>query len=423
MIKKILFLIILFATSIAYASDGRVVDAKTHAAIPEATVTMGSEVALTNSSGHFSYKDTGKSIMARAPGYLAAHLSAGDLQKNGGNLQLTPFLPHAVYLTVYGIGSSSLRGGALALARTGRINALVIDLKGDRGFIPYPSMIPLARKDGARTLTTIRDLSALATQLHQAGIYAIARIVVFKDNPLATSRPDLAVKRSDGSLFRDREGLAWVDPFQPEVRAYNIAIAVEAARAGFDEVQFDYVRFPDVAQKLRFTQAPTQDLRIQAIDRFLSEAHEALIPYNVFLGVDIFGYVCWNTNDTGIGQHLENILPLVDYLSPMVYPSGYKYGIPGCQAPVAHPYEVVRNTLENAHKRGVSPIRLRPWLQGFRDYAFDRRIFGPPQVKEQIRAARDFGSDGWMIWNPRNRYEGLGLEASDPASTKSPMTQ
>jgi hypothetical protein len=420
--KKLLFLVILFAPSIAYASDGRVVDAKTYAAISEATVTMGSEVVLTDSSGHFFYKDTGKAIMARAPGYLAAHLSAGDLQKNGGNLQLTPFLPQAVYLTVYGIGSNSLRGGALTLAHTGRINALVIDLKGDRGLIPYPSTIPLAQKDGARALTTIRNLSALATQLHVAGIYAIARIVVFKDNPLATARPDLAVKHGDGSLFRDREGLAWVDPFQPEVRAYNIAIAVEAARAGFDEVQFDYVRFPDVAQKLRFAQTPTEELRIQAIDRFLAEAHEALIPFNVFLGVDIFGYVCWNTNDTGIGQHLEDVLPLVDYVSPMVYPSGYKYGIPGCQAPVAHPYEVVRDTLDNASKRGISPLRIRPWLQGFRDYAFDRRIFGPPQVNEQIRAARDFGSDGWMIWNPHNRYEGLGLEASDPDSKESPMT-
>jgi hypothetical protein len=106
----------------------------------------------------------------------------------------------------------------------------------------------------------------------------------------------------------------------------------------------------------------------------------------------------------------------------MVYPSGYKYGIPGCQAPVAHPYEVVRDTLENTRKRTIPPIRLRPWLQGFRDYAFDRRIFGPPQVSEQIRAARDFGSDGWMIWNPHNRYEGLGLEASDPASKESPIT-
>jgi hypothetical protein len=420
--RKLLFLIILFATSMAYASEGRVEDATTHAALPGATVTIGGQVVLTDSSGHFFYQENGSVIMARAPGYLANHVSGGDLERDGGNLQLIPFRPHAVYLTVYGIGSSSLRGGALALARAGLANALVIDLKGDRGLIPYPSAIPLAQKDGARALTTIRNLSALATQLHQAGIYAIARIVVFKDNPLATSRPDLAVKRADGSTFRDREGLAWVDPFEPEVRAYNIAIAVEAARAGFDEVQFDYVRFPDVAQKLRFAQNPTEELRIQGIDRFLSEAHEALIPYNVFLGVDIFGYVCWNTNDTGIGQHLENILPLVDYLSPMVYPSGYKYGIPGCHVPVAHPYEVVHDTLENARKRAIPPIRLRPWLQGFRDYAFDRRIFGPPQVDEQIRAARDFGSDGWMIWNPHNRYEGLGLEGSDSVSKATPIT-
>lgn len=287
----------------------------------------------------------------------------------------------------------------------------MIDLKGDRGFIPYPSTVPLAQKGGARSITTIRNLKALADQLHQAGVYAIARIVVFKDNPLATARPDLAVKRSDGNFFRDREELAWVDPFQAEVRNYNIDIALEAARAGFDEIQFDYVRFPDVSQKLRFAQSPTEEMRVEAIDRFLSEARDKLIPYNVFLSVDIFGYVCWNTNDTGIGQHLEHIVKLVDYLSPMVYPSGYKYGIPGCQQPVSHPYEIVLQTLENARRRAnVSSKRFRPWLQAFKDYAFDRRAFGPSEIAEQIRATDDFASNGWMLWNPHNRYTGLGLE-------------
>jgi hypothetical protein len=395
----------------AQTSIGQVTDRITHATIAEAIITIGANVSLTDSQGHFEYPSRADSIMIRAAGYRASRIAVADLNKKNGMIELVPFTPKALYLTVYGIGSSKLRGGALALARGGEVNALVVDLKGDRGLIPYTSSIPLAQADRARTLTTIRDLPALASQLHEAGIYAIARIVVFKDNPLATARPDLAVKRADGTLFRDREGLAWVDPFQAEVRKYNIDIAVEAARAGFDEIQFDYVRFPDVSQKLRFAQTPTETARVDGIDRFLTEAHERLIPYNVFLGVDIFGYVCWNTNDTGIGQQLEHITRLVDYLSPMVYPSGYKYGIPGCQEPVSHPYEIVHDTLDNAQKRArISPKRFRPWLQAFKDYAFDRRAYGPVEIAEQIRAAKDFGSDGWMLWNPHNRYEGLGLE-------------
>jgi len=412
----LLLLASLLATSISHASEGRVSDAKSHVGIPDATITVGNQVVTTDSSGLFHFEEVGDTIMARAPGYRASRMLLKDMKRSGGTVQLVPFSPKALYLTVYGIGSKTLRGGALALARDGQINALVIDLKGDRGLIPYRSAVSLAQKNGARSITTIRDLAALAAELHQAGIYAIARIVVFKDNPLATSRPDLAVKRADGSLFRDHEKLAWVDPFQAEVRNYNIEIAVEAARAGFDEIQFDYVRFPDVSQKLRFAQSPTEEMRVQAIDRFLSEARDRLISYNVFLSVDIFGYVCWNTNDTGIGQHLEHIVKLVDYLSPMVYPSGYKYGIPGCQEPVSHPYEIVHDTLENARRRAnISPKRFRPWLQAFKDYAFDHRVFGAFQVSEQIRAADDFGSDGWMLWNPHNRYQGLGLVDRNPA--------
>jgi len=403
-------LILLIGTSGASADQGVATNAKSHAAIPDATITIGKQALVTDSQGRFNYEQTSGTVMARASGYRASSIDSASLQKKGGVLQLEPFAPKALYLTVYGIGSKSLREGALALIKHGRVNSLVIDMKGDRGLIPYPSANSLAQKNGARAITTIRNLPALISELHQNGIYTIARIVVFKDNPLATSQPGLAVRHQNGSLFRDREGLAWVDPFQAEVRKYNIDIAIEAAQAGFDEIQFDYVRFPDVSQKLRFAKDPTEAARVESIDRFLREAHDRLIPYNVFLAVDIFGYVCWNTNDTGIGQQLEHISNLVDYLSPMVYPSGYKYGIPGCSQPVSHPYEIVRDTLENARERvNISPKRFRPWLQVFRDYAFDHRSFGATELAEQVRAASDFGSDGWMLWNPRNRYEGLGL--------------
>ncbi len=397
----------------AHALDGFVRDAASGAAIEDATVVMGTERTTTDSSGHFTINAAGKKIFARAPGYRAGTFARDGLPDSGAQLKLTAFTPKALYLTVFGIGSEKLREGALALADSGAVNALVIDIKGDRGYIPYPSALPLASADGARKVTTIPDLAALIQQLHDKGIYAIARIVTFKDEPLATKRPDLAIKRAGGALFRDRESLAWTDPYQPEVRAYNIGIAIEAAQAGFDEVQFDYVRFPDSATRLKFAGPTNQQGRIDAISGFLAEARQALLPYNSYLGVDIFGYVCWNLDDTGIGQKLEEIAPNVDYLSPMLYPSGFQFGIPGVRNPVAHSYEIVKQSLDQAEQRlNISPKRFRPWLQAFKDYAFDHRMFDAAEVAAQVKAANDFGSDGWMLWNPHNIYDGLGLAAA-----------
>ena len=387
------------------ALDGRVIDAVSGKGIAGAIVTVGDQDTTTDTDGRFHTANNTSRILVRACGYRRAAYSADELARDGGRVTLTPFVPKALYLSAYGIGSGPLRSAALALVREGPFNALVIDIKSDRGMVPYPSLVPLAKVSGARQMTTIPNLSSLVDSLHAQGIYVIARIVVFKDNTLANARPDLAVKRQDERLFHDKEELSWTDPFQAEVRDYNIAIAVEAARAGFDEIQFDYVRFPDATQQLKLSQPATEAARVAAIDMFLTEARRQLKPYNIFLAVDIFGYVCWNTNDTGIGQQLEHLIKIVDYLSPMLYPSCFQCGIPGYRNPVAHPYEIVQQSLEHAeHRVNVPPLRFRPWIQEFRDYAFDRRAFGTEEIEAQIRAASDFGSDGWMIWNPTNRY-------------------
>ena len=283
--------------------------------------------------------------------------------------------------------------------------------------MPTTAAFQLAQAVGAQRIITIADLPALLQSLHASGIYTIARIVAFKDDPLATARPDLAVKLQNGRLFRDRENLGWTDPTLKEVRDYNIAVAAEAAQAGFDEIQFDYLRFPDAPRGIAFAKPTTETSRLEAIADFLAEARHRLAPFNVYLAADIFGYVCWNLNDTGIGQRLEDIMPLVDYLSPMLYPSGFQFGIPGYPNPMTHPYEIVRLSLERARARlGVAAIRFRPWLQAFKDYAFDRRTFDVDEVAAQIRAATDFGSDGWMLWNPRNTYGDAGLAEADGAS-------
>jgi hypothetical protein len=351
-------------------------------------------------------------LAARAYGYQRTPVDLSSINGRELSLKLKPFAPKALYLSFHGIGDHTLRESALHLIDATELNALVIDVKGDRGRIPYRSAISLSAQIGAQDIITIKDIQSLLKSLREKGVYTIARLVVFKDEPLASAKPDLAVKLPNGALWRDREGLAWTDPFKREAWDYNLAIAEEVARYGFDEIQFDYTRFPD-ARGLVFSEPNTEENRVKTIAEFLQAARKRLTPYNVFISADLFGYVCWNLDDTGIGQMLDSVAPHLDYLSPMLYPSGFHVGIPGCSDPVAHPYEIVYRSLARAKERsGLAPVRFRPWLQAFRDYAFDRRDYGAKEIMQQIRAAEDFGSNGWMMWNPRNEYSADGLRSS-----------
>jgi len=388
----------------------RVLNSSTGRPVLDPTVTVNGHLMEANGDA-FTIPAGTQSIMARAPGYRAVTVSTAAVRN--GAIELHPFAVHALYLSEYGISSSILRDSAFEIIREGGANALVVNIKSDHGQLVYPSAIPLAKQIGARNVTTIRSLPDLVNSAHKQGIYMIARIVTFKDTPLATSRPDLAIHLANGALFKDREGLSWTDPFKPEVRAYNIAIAVEAAKAGFDEVQFDYVRFPDSTTKLVVSGPTDEPHRIEAITSFLAQAHAALVPYNVFQSADIFGYTFWNTNDTGIGQQIDHLKTAVDYLCPMLYPSGFAHGIPGHAKPLASSadiHDTIKLTLDNGIKRtDINPLRLRPWLQAFRDYAFGGLVFGPEQVATQISAADADHTDGWSLWNPRNRYTDIGL--------------
>jgi hypothetical protein len=390
----------------ALALTGTVLNEVTLEPIPQATVTIGKQAKETDGHGIFAFDGLsdceGVTVHARAPGFDRAAIVYGT---EGSTLLLRPVSPKALYLSFWGIGSKTLRNNALELIDRTDLNALVIDVKGDHGTIPYPSAVPMATELGARKTTTVRDMRQLLSDLRARGIYLIARIVVFKDDPLAKARPDLAVKTKGGSVFTDREGLRWVDPTRREVWEYNLAIAEEAASLGFDEIQFDYVRFPD-RRGVVFSAPNSEANRVAAISGFIAAARQRLTHYNVFLSADLFGYVAWNQNDTDIGQTLASVAPNVDYISLMLYPSGFQFGIPGYRNPVANPYETVHLTLKRARQRtGLSPVRFRPWLQAFRDYAFDKRHFTKDEIKAQVRASEHFGSSGWMLWNPRNSYE------------------
>ena len=354
--------------------------------------------------GVFHLEGVGETLKLRAPGYARRELATSELGAPPAEIALTPFMVKALYLSSYGLASKKIREAAKEAIKLNNMNALVIDIKGDRGFIPFKVDIPLAEEVGAQKTILFKDMKAVIASLKEQGLYLIARIVVFKDDPLAAAKPQWAVKSKGGGVFRDREKLRWVDPFHRETWDYNIAIAKAAAAAGFDEIQFDYVRFPD-NRKVGFAKPANQDSRTEAITGFLKAAHQALAPYNVMVAADIFGYVMWNLDDTGIGQKVDAALDAVDVVCPMLYPSGYQFGIPNYKNPVQHPYEIVYLSLKRAQERtGASPLRFRPWIQAFRDYAFRGGDFTEERMRIQIKASDTFGASGWMFWNPRNVY-------------------
>jgi hypothetical protein len=400
--------------------SGRVRDADGRPMAGAAVVAAGREVR-TDAEGAFSLGalPASASLIVKVPGYakvtLAPTRAAIDVK-----LKRQPI--KAAYLTYYGFADRQIRGRVLDLVARTELNAVVLDIKGDRGWIPYRTEVPLALAAGAQGPVILKDFDGMMADLRARGVYTIARIVTFKDNVLAHHRRDLAIiDTRTRRPWVDREGLAWVDPFRTEVWEYNLAIAREAIRKGFDEVQFDYVRFPTDGKlaAARYAKANSKETRLPAIAGFLGRARAELGAMGAFVGADVFGYTAFNENDTDIGQRIEELAPHVDYICPMVYPSGYHVGIPGYRNPVAHPYQVVHESVRLIRKRSAGlPVQVRPWLQDFKDYAFDRRIFGAPEVRAQIKGADDAGGLGFMLWNPKNDYTGAALRPKGTLAAK-----
>lgn len=379
------------------AKEGIILDKQTHQPIMSAIVTTQGKEYRTDEKGRYQIDNT-DIIGVRAVGYERIFTNFES------KIYLNKLQPKALYLSAYGAANKKIMQNAKQLIRTTQLNAFVIDLKMDRGEIAYNSTSLIAKEIGAVKTICFPDLKQFITELKQEGIYTIARIVCFKDSPFVKAYPQLGVKTSNGTLYKDREGLYWIDPSQKKAWEYIVTIAQESAEAGFDEIQFDYVRFPD-KKGLVFAVKNTQAERVRIITEFLEYARSRLISYNVFTSADIFGYVCWNNADLGIGQRVDYIATYVDYISPMLYPSGFHVGIPGYTNPVQNNYQIVKQSLDKAlQKSGGSPLSYRPWLQAFKDYAFDRRYYGTKEISEQIRASEDFGSNGWMLWNASNKY-------------------
>jgi hypothetical protein len=394
--------------------QGRVLDSVSGLPLRGTSIWSGATEVIADTEGRFSLETLpGQSpaVLVKTPGYERKRLVMVGPETT---IRLRPQVVRAAYLTYYGVAERKIRDRVFDLMGRTELNAVVIDVKGDRGLIPYRTNVTAALEAGALGPVIMKDFDGLIASLKAQGIYTIARIVTFKDNVLANHRKDLAIiDTRTGRPWIDNEKLAWVDPFREEVWDYAIAIAKEAALKGFDEIQFDYVRFPTDGRlsAARYSQPNNSSTRLPAIARFLAKARRELAPTGVFLAADLFGYTAFNANDTDIGQRIEELAPYLDYVCPMVYPSGYHLGIPGYRNPVAHPYEVVKESVRLIRQRSQhANLQVRPWLQDFRDYAFDRRIFGVREIRAQMKGAAEGGAVGWMLWNPRNDYtaEALG---------------
>ncbi len=293
-------------------------------------------------------------------------------------------------------------------------NAVVVDVKDVTGEVMYPSDVPLANEVGATRETL--DLERLVSELEERDIYAIARVATFEDDILPIERPDLAVTDSaTGSQWRNYAGNTWADPYNREVWEYNVGVAMEAAEAGFDEIQFDYVRFPSDGSMETLSYAeetyPNPD---DAIAEFLKYANEELEPSGAKVAADVFGLVA--TIDTvGVGQNVRAIAPHLDVINPMVYPSHFPPGSYDLPNPNSAPYEVIENAMadfEEDAEASNPDLEVRPWLQ---DFDYGEPPYGRAEVEAQIQATYDSGATGWLLWNPSNVYteEALGGDGGE----------
>ena len=330
-----------------------------------------------------------------------------------------------VHFTGWAAGSPKARHRFLDEMKAAGFNAVVIALKDSDGH-EFVRDVPLAAKTGAY-LNAIPDLPGAVREFKERGVYTIARIAAFKDDHLARARPDLAIHFPDGRIWAGDKGDAWADPYRREVWDYVIDVASRAAAAGFDEIQFDYIRFPSdgKTRQCRYSRKDhTPATASAALREFLLLARSRLSPLGVKISIDTFGLTTSVSNGMGIGQNLDQMADVVDYVSPMMYPSHYAKGEYGLKNPNRQPYLTVRHGIQDALSRlGGKPEKLRPYLQ---DFSLGVR-YTPAHVRAQIHAAEELGVRGWILWNPGNHYDWSAAQAGpiqkpEPEPSKNPSS-
>ncbi|WP_027085267.1 putative glycoside hydrolase [Cohnella panacarvi] len=316
-----------------------------------------------------------------------------------------------VYVTAYSAGGERF-AKLLQLVDSTELNSMVIDIKDDTGFITYKTENETLKTMG-EPKPFIKDIGKLMATLEEHDVYPIARVVVFKDSILAKKHPEFSFVQKDGKVWQNGNGDKFVNPYVKEVWDYNVEIAKEAAKMGFKEIQFDYVRFPEGFEKkadgLKF--AKDDKSRVDIVAGFVEYAKQQLAPLGVRVSVDIFGYAASVPAAEGIGQDFVKISSNVDVISPMVYPSHYSTGWFKQKDPDKAPYETIKGAMLDTHKKldplgDAQPI-IRPWIQDFTAKwlgAGHYTKYGAAEVEAQIKALRDTGIDEFLLWNAGNTY-------------------
>ena len=346
-------------------------------------------------------------VAAAVLAFVACAESPTDV--DGGRVEpvARPSMVRGLYVNARAAGSPVQLPGLLDLASGSALNTFVVDVK-ERGEVSYASAVPLVGEVGAGR-SFIADLPGVLRALRSQGIYPIARIVCFRDAILAQAKPEWAIRTTTGEVWLDPESdLPWVDPYNPDVWAYNIALAREALAAGFAEVQWDYVRFPDVADSIRATMVFPAKLgrsEGEAIEEFIATSRVELGGFDAPITADVFGRVVSETGASTIGQEWDRLVAVTDVLLPIVYPALYGPGSFGLPDPNAEPYQLVRAAMDSAVARldrtAGAVATLRPWLQA---YSWGSTTYGAMEIQDQIQAAEDAGLDEWLFWNPDSDY-------------------
>lgn len=330
--------------------------------------------------------------MPAAPGMPSAAPGSNDVVR-------------ALYVNRFAAQSTRKMAQILAIADSTEVNALVIDMKDEFG-LNYASDDPEVQRN-AGTMGKVRNVRALVDTLRAHGLLPIARLVVYKDSVAARMNPDQVIRQAGGAPWRDKQGLTWVSPYSQKIRDYNLKVAEELVGLGFQEIQWDYIRFPEPYKSLPAQVFPGSNgvSKPDALAEFLKQAQTRMHALGVRSTADIFGLVTTVNGALEIGQEWEKVAPVTDVLLPMVYPSHYPPGSFNIARPNAEPYQVVLTAIKRAHERnaklGIEGEHVRPYLQAF---TLGKPEYGAEQVREQIRAVNDAGYKGWVLWHPGSSY-------------------